>query len=141
LRRRSHHHGLDTFAGDLNITSRSAARARRCQIRAAARVFASKVNLCRVLLSRASSWVIGCSLLGMLAGIRVRSNRRTSAEYLPAIHGSVKLIDDVVNGSKLNGIVAQRRRETEDPALVTRMESVELCATPVRLADSHSFTL
>lgn len=31
--------------------------------------------------------------------------------------------------------------QTEDPALVARMESVELCGTPVRLADSHSFTL
>jgi acetyl-CoA C-acetyltransferase len=31
--------------------------------------------------------------------------------------------------------------QTEDPAVVARMESVELCGTPVRLADSHSFTL
>ena len=31
--------------------------------------------------------------------------------------------------------------QTEDPALVARMESVELCGTPIRLADNHSFTL
>ena len=31
--------------------------------------------------------------------------------------------------------------QTEDPALVARMESVELCGTPVRLGDNHSFTL
>ena len=31
--------------------------------------------------------------------------------------------------------------QTEDPELVARMESVELCGTPVRLTDSHSFAL
>jgi acetyl-CoA C-acetyltransferase len=31
--------------------------------------------------------------------------------------------------------------QTEDPALVARMESVELCGTRVRLIDAHSFTL
>ena len=31
--------------------------------------------------------------------------------------------------------------ETEDPAIVARMESVELCGAPVRLGDGHSFTL
>jgi acetyl-CoA C-acetyltransferase len=31
--------------------------------------------------------------------------------------------------------------QTEDPALVARMESVELCGASVRLSDNHSFTL
>jgi acetyl-CoA C-acetyltransferase len=31
--------------------------------------------------------------------------------------------------------------QTEDPALVARMESVELCAAPVHLTDGHSFTM
>ena len=31
--------------------------------------------------------------------------------------------------------------QTVDPALVARMESVELCGTPVHLGDNHSFTL
>ena len=31
--------------------------------------------------------------------------------------------------------------QTEDPALVARMESVELCGTSVRLGDDHSFAL
>jgi acetyl-CoA C-acetyltransferase len=31
--------------------------------------------------------------------------------------------------------------QTEDPALVARMESIELCGASVRLSDNHSFTL
>ena len=31
--------------------------------------------------------------------------------------------------------------QTEDPALVARMESIELCGTSVRLVDRHSFTM
>ena len=30
---------------------------------------------------------------------------------------------------------------TEDPSLIARMESIELCGAPVRLGDGHSFTI
>jgi acetyl-CoA C-acetyltransferase len=85
---------------------------------------------------------------------------RDVSEEVARVTGTVPIVDAAAGGATIAGYTVLHERGqpprgvavvdaeggravvlTEDPALVARMESDELCGAGVRLADAHTFTM